>query len=122
MLPACDAAVLSRDEVAAVFAAAVAGLNPSMIRAATQDMAMSIREWGFALDEIDVPIHIWHGDLDRNVPLSHGRTQATGLRDATFHLCPGEGHWLVFDHMPEILATVTGSSERDANSQPNPAP
>ncbi|HML01347.1 MAG TPA: hypothetical protein VK428_14255 [Acidimicrobiales bacterium] len=37
------------------------------------------------------------------------------IPDARLHECPGEGHWLVVDHMGEVLDVLKGASrERGA--------
>ena len=78
--------------------------------AAAQDFALFCTDWGFRLDDIDVPVDLWHGDDDRNVPVSHGRLQAERIPGARFHLCPGQGHMLVIDRLEEILRTVVRGS------------
>ncbi len=105
-LPEPDADVMRRDEVRAAFVEDARRSSATAARAAAQDFALFARDWGFGLDEITVPVHVWHGDVDRNVPLSHGRYQATAIPGAVLHECPGEGHLLVADHMEEILRTV----------------
>jgi len=106
MLPECDAAVVSRPVIRTNLIAEAATLNVATLRASIQDMAIGIHEWGFELKEIEMPIHIWHGELDRNVPVSHAFHQATAIPRATLHLCPGEGHRLLVDHMAEVLRIV----------------
>ena len=69
-------------------------------------MAICIRDWGFELQDIEMPIHIWRGDRDRNVPVAHAQTQESVIPSATLHLCSGEGHWLLVDHMAEVLSVV----------------
>jgi pimeloyl-ACP methyl ester carboxylesterase len=55
------------------------------------DMAF-LRDWGFDLGAIDVPVTIWQGDDDRMVPPSHGRWLTANVRGARAQLLPGEGH------------------------------
>ena len=55
------------------------------------DMAF-IKDWGFDLGSIGVPVAIWQGDDDRFVPFSHGRWLADNVTGATSCLRPGEGH------------------------------
>jgi pimeloyl-ACP methyl ester carboxylesterase len=108
MLPECDAAVVSRAEIRANLEVEAATFNCETLRASIQDMAICIRDWGFKLQELEMPVHIWHGDLDRNVPVAHAYHEATTIPSATLHLCAGEGHWLLVDHMAEVLPVAAG--------------
>jgi pimeloyl-ACP methyl ester carboxylesterase len=45
------------------------------------------------LGEIAVPTTIIHGDKDATVPVARAREMAEGIRDATLHVLPGEGHF-----------------------------
>ncbi len=75
--------------------------------AAAQDFSLFATPWGFRLEDIAVPVHVWHGDEDRNVPLAHGRLQAERIPGARLHECPGQGHLLALDRLEEILRTVS---------------
>jgi pimeloyl-ACP methyl ester carboxylesterase len=55
------------------------------------DMAF-VRDWGFDLGAIDVPVAVWQGDQDLMVPFAHGRWLADHVSGATAKLFPGEGH------------------------------
>ena len=61
------------------------------------------RPWGFALEEIRVPFHVWHGELDVDAPISMGRTMAGKIPGCHAAICPGEGHLLLINHWKEIL-------------------
>jgi pimeloyl-ACP methyl ester carboxylesterase len=106
-LPEADATVLARPMVMQAFIDDSRMASPTTARAGAQDFALFAGDWGFAFEDITVPVHIWHGDADRNVPESHGRLQADRIPGSVFHRCPGEGHLLVVDHLGEILRTVT---------------
>ena len=110
MVPECDLAVVSRPEIRRNLVEEVATLNRATLRASTQDMAIGIRDWGFEPRAIEMPIHIWHGGLDRNVPVAHARHMAEVLPCATLHLYPDEGHWLLADRMAETLPVVAAGS------------
>ena len=45
------------------------------------------------LGEIAVPTTIIHGDKEATVPVARAREMAEGIRDATLHVLPGEGHF-----------------------------
>jgi pimeloyl-ACP methyl ester carboxylesterase len=109
--PMPDIEVLRRPEVReTMFIDDLRQAPPTAARAAAQEFALFAADWGFRLENIAVPVHLWHGDLDRNVPISHGRAQAERIPGATFHECPGEAHLLIVDHFEEILHTVTESA------------
>lgn len=108
ILPACDSAVIARPEVrTAVRADLVRQPSPTAARAATQDTSLEQRPWGFNLSDIEMDVHVWHGDLDRNAVIGHGIHQANEIPHATLHRLPQEGHWLIFEHFDEILDSVT---------------
>jgi pimeloyl-ACP methyl ester carboxylesterase len=107
MLPECDAVVLERPEIHANLVADAATFNYVTLRTSIQDMAICIRDWGFELQDIEMPVHLWHGELDLNVPVAHAHAQGAAIPSATLHLCAGEGHWLLVDHMAEILSAIT---------------
>ena len=55
------------------------------------DMAM-IRPWGFDVEAIRVPVHVWQGRHDRMVPFAHGEWLASHVPSAVPHLFEDEGH------------------------------
>jgi pimeloyl-ACP methyl ester carboxylesterase len=55
------------------------------------DMAF-IRDWGFDLTKIPVPVSIWQGAKDRMVPYAHGQWLAEHVPGVTKHLMPDHGH------------------------------
>lgn len=107
-MPEADRRVISRREVADVFLEEAKLASSTAARAAAQDFALFTRPWGFRLEDIQAPVHVWHGDRDVNVPLSHGRGQADRIPNAKLHLCPDEGHLLFIDHARAILRAAAG--------------
>ncbi|MBI2913069.1 MAG: alpha/beta hydrolase [Chloroflexi bacterium] len=75
-------------------------------RGATYDFLLLCRPWGFRLEDIAMPVYFWQGDADVNVPVSMGHYQAQAIPDCRATFYPGEGHLLVVDRMPEILAAI----------------
>jgi pimeloyl-ACP methyl ester carboxylesterase len=106
--PPADADVLARPEVHEVFVRDFGHASATTARAAAQDFRLFTGDWGFDLEDITVPVHVWQGTADRNVPPAHGRLQAERIPGAVYHECPGEGHLLIVDHLEEILGTVAG--------------
>ena len=109
-LPPSDFEILNRPKVKRAFIEDYRRASSTSPLAAAQDFALFAKDWGFRLEDISVPVDLWQGDDDRNVPLSHARLQAARIPGSRLHECPGEGHMLVVDRLEEILRTV--SSER----------
>jgi pimeloyl-ACP methyl ester carboxylesterase len=103
-LPPPDVAVISRPEIQTVFEDDARRSSPTAGRAAAQDFELFASDWGFDLGAITIPVHIWQGDADRNVPAQHAKLQHDAIPGSILHECPGEGHLLVFDHFEEIVA------------------
>jgi pimeloyl-ACP methyl ester carboxylesterase len=106
-LPPPDIEVISRLEVRATFVREMARFTATAGRAGGHEFALFTRDWGFQVEDISVPVHVWHGDQDRNVPIANGRFLAAAIPGSVLHECPGEGHLLNFDHNDEILLTIT---------------
>jgi pimeloyl-ACP methyl ester carboxylesterase len=55
------------------------------------DLAL-VADWGFELDQVAAPMHIWHGAEDHFIPVSHGEWLAAHVPGAKAQLRPGDGH------------------------------
>ncbi|MEO7570979.1 MAG: alpha/beta hydrolase [Acidimicrobiales bacterium] len=91
LLPPVDVAVLTdefgQDMAASFHEALRVGIDGWM----DDDLAFA-KPWGFALDEINVPVTLWQGSDDLMVPFAHGEWLATHVPKVDAHLIPGEGH------------------------------
>lgn len=73
------------------------------------DMAF-VHPWGFELDAIRVPVHIWQGRHDRMVPYAHGEWLADHVPTAVPHLFDDHGHLsLAVDSLGWILDELVAS-------------
>ena len=86
-----DRASLTGEFAEWVVANAHEALRDSYLGWLDDDQAV-VRPWGFELDWLDVPVHIWQGAHDRMVPFAHGEWLAAHVRGACPHLLPDEGH------------------------------
>jgi pimeloyl-ACP methyl ester carboxylesterase len=71
------------------------------------------RPWGFDPSEIRVRVEIWHGALDRTVPVAMSTHLADSIPGARLRLFPQEGHHLLYRSWPDILGALV---------RPDPAP
>jgi hypothetical protein len=72
------------------------------------DIRALAQPWAFALEDIRVPVQLWHGDEDTVVPVHHGRYLASVIPGASLRICPGEAHMLMWNHLGEILMAAAG--------------
>lgn len=71
------------------------------------ELRMIAEPWGFRLDEVVVPVHLWHGTADRNVPVGIGLRVGAALPDCRARILDGAGHLLLLDAMDEVLTALT---------------
>ncbi|MFG2517379.1 alpha/beta fold hydrolase [Streptomyces sp. NPDC048584] len=57
-----------------------------------EDLQALTAPWGFDPRGITVPVELWHGALDRMVPVAHGQWLAAHLPTSRAHVESGHGH------------------------------
>lgn len=68
-----------------------------------------VKDWGFRLTEIEVPVLLWQGRQDLMVPFAHGEWLAANIPDVEAHLCDDDGHLtLVVRRVRETNAWLAG--------------
>jgi pimeloyl-ACP methyl ester carboxylesterase len=71
------------------------------------DAEIYAKPWGFPLEEVRVPVRLWHGKKDRTFSFRLAEQIATRLPNCEFHLVEGAGHYsLPIRHTHEILADL----------------
>jgi pimeloyl-ACP methyl ester carboxylesterase len=64
--------------------------------------------WDFDVRDVSVPTHLWYGEVDDTVPVTHGRWLADRIPGADLVVLAGQGHGrTVFGHWNEVLRTLT---------------
>jgi len=48
--------------------------------------------WGFSLEQVSPPMHIFHVEVDQRVPLHHAEDLTARVPHATLSVLPGTGH------------------------------
>ena len=107
-LPPPDRRVLENPAVRQAFLEEGRRASRTNARATAQDFALFTRSWGFRLEEISVPVAVFCGELDVNVPVAHGRRQADRIPNAKLYYFADEAHLLFLAHADEILLAASG--------------
>jgi pimeloyl-ACP methyl ester carboxylesterase len=69
-----------------------------------------VRDWGFDLSAITVPVTVWQGGADRMVPAAHGAWLASHIPGVHAHLLPEHGHVsLATDGLRRVLTELVAA-------------
>lgn len=63
--------------------------------------------WDFDESDVDVPVDLWHGALDDDLPLGQAQRLAARLPRATLHVWPRHGHGMPPEAMGAVYALLT---------------
>ncbi|HET7089491.1 MAG TPA: alpha/beta hydrolase [Anaerolineae bacterium] len=76
-------------------------------RGAVWDMRLSVRDWDFHLDDVRMPLKLFHGEQDNNVPIALVRKVMGALPGAQLVAYKNEGHWSTpVNHLDEIAQAL----------------
>jgi pimeloyl-ACP methyl ester carboxylesterase len=75
-------------------------------KGAAYDGRLYFQEWDFSLDEIQMPLTLFHGEQDRTVPIAHVKRVVPNLPTAQLVTYPEEGHISLIINQFERIAKV----------------
>jgi pimeloyl-ACP methyl ester carboxylesterase len=107
-LPPADQRIVDRPEVHAMMLATLREVFRRGSRGLAREAWLFARPWGFRLQDIAIDVLLWHGEADLTVPVSMGRYVASAIPRSRAKYYPNEGHFMVFDHMDEVLSALVG--------------
>lgn len=110
--PEPDRRLFARPEMRAMFLDDLLTGGGPGLRAPVYDVVLFGRAWGFALSDVRVPVHWWHGDADHIVPLSHGEHCVRRLPNAELHVVAGESHLGTLSRAESILGSLLEAWDR----------
>ncbi len=70
------------------------------------EVRLITRPWGFALEEIQVPVALWHGTADDFTTTGMARYMAEKIPHCQAKIYAGEGHMLLIPRWEEILTVL----------------
>ena len=103
---AVDQEVMSRPEIQRMLMENFREATRSGVRGFAREAIILSGSWGFRLEDISIPVDVWHGEEDANVSLSAARHLADTIPDCHATFLPGKGHWLFLEHWEEILGSL----------------
>ena len=70
-----------------------------------------------ALEEISLPMHIWHGEADGNSPVAAARYLAQAIPNSLPRILPDEGHFSMLRHLPEMVQMMTAVGSQSSGTR-----
>jgi len=76
------------------------------LRGLAWEARLLTRPWGFRLEDIRLPVYLWHGTADDQATIPMARYVAGKIPGCKITVCENEAHLLLFPHWEEILAQL----------------
>ena len=109
-MPAGDRRALGdRDTTDMLLASMVESFRPGADGSAWE-LRLLTRPWGFDPGNITVPVSLWHGDSDTNVPVGVAHHLSHTIPDASLTVLPGEGHFFIMKRWGAIIRQLTAAA------------
>ena len=67
------------------------------------DYSSYLKPWGFDPRDVKVPTIIWQADLDKNVPVQHGKWLSENMPNTRYELRAGESHLGIYVNYEEAI-------------------
>ena len=106
-MPACDRQALDDRKATDMLLASMVESFRAGSDGSAWELKLMTRPWGFRLQDIAIPVALWHGDADINSPIATGSYLSHTIPDASLTVLPGEGHFLILKHWGEIIRQLT---------------
>jgi len=105
-LPASERGSLSSPEVASIFMDAAFESFRSGTDGMVHELRILAEPWGFALEGIEAPVFLWHGETDRISPVEMAHVLAREIAKSQLQTIPDRGSAIAVDVIPDAIATL----------------
>ena len=108
VLPEVDREVISSSrEFQGGFIRMVREATRQGTRGAFHESLLAVTDFGFRLHEIQIPVLLWHGEEDKNIPVEMARFAASAIPNHEAKFYPNEGHLSLFKkHAERIVCAL----------------
>jgi pimeloyl-ACP methyl ester carboxylesterase len=103
-----DRAFAQEEGMAAFYAADIREAFRQGTRGPADDAIILYQDWGFRLDNISFPVHVFHGEDDKFAPFSFGQYLVANLPQARMYNYPSQGHLFLLRIFGDIFERVIG--------------
>jgi len=108
-LPPADKRALENPELRATLLATAREAMRQGVEGAAWDGMLLSAPWGFPLEDIRIPVQLWHGEKDPIVPPGMGRHLARHIPNCHARFFAEDGHFsLPYGRVDEIVQTALG--------------
>jgi pimeloyl-ACP methyl ester carboxylesterase len=115
-MPAPDRATLGQEQIRTCLQKAGQEAFRTGSRGAALENTLTARPWGFQLEDITIEVHLWHGELDRNIPAVMGHTVAAAIPNCRASFYKDEGHAsLLANHQETILGALCPANKEGSS-------
>ncbi|MEJ2732659.1 MAG: alpha/beta hydrolase [Anaerolineae bacterium] len=76
------------------------------VRGPADDAILLYQDWGFNLEEIAIPVHVFHGQEDKFAPFSFAEYLHRTIPQTTLHAYPQAGHLFLYKLFDEVFEQV----------------
>ncbi|MFC1902210.1 alpha/beta fold hydrolase [Chloroflexota bacterium] len=105
--PEPDRLLLDQPDMAKLYVEMLREAFRSGIGGVHHEAKLYTRSWQFRLQDIPIKVHLWHGEMDVNVPISVGHYVADAIPDCQPVFLKDEAHLsLPYNHIREILSVL----------------
>ena len=106
-MPEVDQLVFREPESSKAIIDATKEAFRSGVSGMSQEIVLTLKPWGFKLENITYPITIWQGGMDKQAPEMHARIYAKVIPNANLTFFKDEGHLSILkNHGEEILRRI----------------
>lgn len=112
LLPPPDRAVVSDPTIQKGFVTILHEAFRQGTRGAFHESLLSVTDYGFRIQNIQIPVLLWHGEADQNVPIAMARYAESAIPECEAKFYPNEGHLSLFKkNIVEIIRALVSYTQ-----------
>jgi pimeloyl-ACP methyl ester carboxylesterase len=106
-MSAADRRLIADEQMARFYAEDVKEAFRQGVRGPADDAIILYRAWSFEVGEIEVPVHLFHGEQDQFAPFSHGEYLHKQIPHSRLYRYPEGGHLFLVKLFGEVFEQVS---------------